>query len=241
MSKYTIVLYQLLDTGFDIGLNDYPIYNEAYRNVLNKKIIDHYAFWEIGFETPTMFKMRLNTKMREIMPYYNRLYNLNLAQILGINNVNMDETHTTTNVGSSDNKQSTQSNTDATSKKTGTLDSTTSDDGKNRSVGSSLPQSLVTVTDIEGGLYASDATISDSSNTTSVNDSTTNNSTDNSSTTGTANSTTQATNTEEFTKNLMGMDGKLYPIEAWNLLTAKIVDIDLMIIDQLSEMFMNVW
>lgn len=53
---------------------NYPIYNENYRNVLNKKILKHYYFREIGFETYAMWKFKLNAKMNEIMPYYNELY-----------------------------------------------------------------------------------------------------------------------------------------------------------------------
>lgn len=54
--------------------SNWPIYNEAYREPLCKKIINHYYFYEIGFETIGLFINRLNQKMNEIMPYYNRLY-----------------------------------------------------------------------------------------------------------------------------------------------------------------------
>lgn len=53
---------------------DYPIFNESYRNVLNKKIIGHFFFSEIGFETYGLWHNRLQVKMNEIMPYYNKLY-----------------------------------------------------------------------------------------------------------------------------------------------------------------------
>ena len=53
---------------------DYPIFDENYRNVLNTKIIRHFFTREIGFETVGLWKLKLNTKMNEIMPYYNKLY-----------------------------------------------------------------------------------------------------------------------------------------------------------------------
>ena len=74
MAKYTTELRTLIKNGFDIGLNDYPIFDEDYRPILNKKIVDHYYFSEIGFETAAMFKHYLNATMREIMPVYNKMY-----------------------------------------------------------------------------------------------------------------------------------------------------------------------
>lgn len=63
-----------LMTGGNIGLGQYPIFNEAYRNTLNGKIIDHYWNREIGEETVEMFKHRMRRTMNEIMPLYNKLY-----------------------------------------------------------------------------------------------------------------------------------------------------------------------
>lgn len=57
-----------------LGLDDYPIFDESYRSTLNDKIIRHYYFHEIGFETAGQFAWFLRTKMHEIMPYYNQLY-----------------------------------------------------------------------------------------------------------------------------------------------------------------------
>jgi hypothetical protein len=61
-------------TGGDIGLGDYPIFDENYRNILNGKIIDHYWNREIGSETVEMFQHFMRRTMNEIMPYYNQLY-----------------------------------------------------------------------------------------------------------------------------------------------------------------------
>ena len=74
MAHYTVTIKTLLDNHFDLGLQDYPIFNESYRNILNKKIIDHYYMNEIGYETAELFKHFLNSRMNEIMPYYNELY-----------------------------------------------------------------------------------------------------------------------------------------------------------------------
>lgn len=80
MAKYTITLGELLDKGYSVGLDHYPIFDERYRPVLNQKILNHYRFYEIGSETPDKFRYYLNIQMDEIMPYYNQLYRSELIQ-----------------------------------------------------------------------------------------------------------------------------------------------------------------
>lgn len=66
--EYSYGIYQL------IGLDEYPIFDETYRDVLNRKIIEHYYFREIGVETLARFRWYMRTRMAEIMPKYNRVY-----------------------------------------------------------------------------------------------------------------------------------------------------------------------
>lgn len=54
--------------------SNYPIFDENHRAELEKKILKHYYTREIGFETVGLFKLYLNNRMAEIMPYYNKLY-----------------------------------------------------------------------------------------------------------------------------------------------------------------------
>ena len=82
MAIYTVELERLLNTGFSLGLNSYPVpsYIETeedatkFRENLNKKIIAHYRFNEICCLPPDRFKHFINTKMNEIMPLKNLLY-----------------------------------------------------------------------------------------------------------------------------------------------------------------------
>ena len=53
---------------------DYPIFDESYRSVLESKILLHYYTREIAYETVGLWKLHLKAKMQEIMPYYNKLY-----------------------------------------------------------------------------------------------------------------------------------------------------------------------
>lgn len=67
-------LIDLIDAGYDLGLQDYPIFDEAYRPVLNQAIVDHFLVREIAAETPALFIFYLNRRMRENMPKANALY-----------------------------------------------------------------------------------------------------------------------------------------------------------------------
>ena len=67
---------------------DFPIFDENYRNVLEKKILKHYYTREIGLETVGLWKLKLNTKLNEIMPYYNKLYNSELLEFNPFYNIN---------------------------------------------------------------------------------------------------------------------------------------------------------
>lgn len=97
MSKYTTEVRYICETeaglnestGFDnIGqvlhsahnrvIGDYPIFDETYRETLNTKILKHYYTREICEETVGLWKLRLNSRMNEIMPYYNKLYSSEL-------------------------------------------------------------------------------------------------------------------------------------------------------------------
>lgn len=75
---YPYVFYTMRDIvegyGFDLGLSDYPIFDEAYRSILNQKIQEHFWFREFSADTPQRAIFYLNRKMREQMPQINRLY-----------------------------------------------------------------------------------------------------------------------------------------------------------------------
>lgn len=63
----------IVEMGYHLPLNSYPIFEEEYRQRLNAKIIDHYYFNEIN-GTPDRFSFYLRRKLNEVMPYFNQLY-----------------------------------------------------------------------------------------------------------------------------------------------------------------------
>lgn len=101
-SQVTITLRELIDGGFCPfdAVDKYPIWDEKHRAELEKKIIEHYMFRQIGFETPGRFKFELNKKMREIMPYFIKIWKTTQYEYNPIENYNMRE-------GGSDESEST--------------------------------------------------------------------------------------------------------------------------------------
>lgn len=80
MAKYTIELRSIAESNnlkvFDF---DYSFYDNDLKPVFEDKFIQHYYIDEIGFETIGRFKQRLRSKLNEIMPKYNQLYQTELA------------------------------------------------------------------------------------------------------------------------------------------------------------------
>lgn len=64
-----------------------------HRALLYKKILLHYYSREIGYETVGLWKLKLNQKMMEIMPYYNKLYESELIEFDPMKNVDVTKTH----------------------------------------------------------------------------------------------------------------------------------------------------
>lgn len=58
----------------------YPIFDESYKPTLETKILKHYYTREIGLETVGQWKHFLDMRLNEIMPYYNKLYESELIE-----------------------------------------------------------------------------------------------------------------------------------------------------------------
>ena len=66
---------------------DYPMFDEQYKPVLETKILSHYYTREIGEETVGLWKLRLYTRLNEIMPKYNKLYEVEVRKIDPMTNI----------------------------------------------------------------------------------------------------------------------------------------------------------
>lgn len=82
----TVELRELVENGVDIWdfyyakprghfeVNGKTVFVPFIASDLQKKIVDHYYFRQIGSETPARWLHQFQTRMREIMPYYAQLY-----------------------------------------------------------------------------------------------------------------------------------------------------------------------
>lgn len=91
---------------------NFPIFDESYRDVLCRKILKHYYTREICEESVGLWKLRLDTRMNEIMPYYNKLYKSELLEFNPLYDTELTRTSNRNN--ESEGSEEYTSNKDAT-------------------------------------------------------------------------------------------------------------------------------
>ena len=93
---------------------DFPIFDETYRTGLERKILKHYYTREIGVETVGLWKHFLETRLNEIMPYYNKLYESELLQFNPLYDVDLTTNHSGSGTSASEGHKSDTENTNNT-------------------------------------------------------------------------------------------------------------------------------
>lgn len=231
-ATYTVELGTLVESGFDLGLRDYSIFDEKHREVLNAKILDHYWFREIGLETPALFRRFLNRKMNEVMPFYNKLYMTESAEIEMAKNPidNNDLVRTSTESSSYDNEKRAVSDSTTDAESTSTVD--TDGSGKSRAMQSSTPQMQLSGRED----YASN--VADSAN-----ESKSVSKTDSDSTTGTraeSSDSGHGSSVRTFEERVKGLSS-MSKGEAIDRARAALTNIDMMVVEELDGLFMSVY
>lgn len=92
---------------------DFPIFDEKYRNVLCRKILKHYYTREICEETVGLWKLRLDTRLNEVMPYFNKLYESELIEFNPMYDTNITRQGNKESVGSDNENQTVERTTTA--------------------------------------------------------------------------------------------------------------------------------
>ena len=169
MSNYTVELGQLINSGYDIGLNDYPIpafANEEWRKRLNDKIINHYFLYEICCLPPDRFKLFLNNTMNEIMPAKIPIYEALNEGFKFNDGGTLKENYSLTREGNGESTTTGESSTDASS----------SDNNYGLTVNSATPAQMLNIEDdIANNTYA-DRAQKEKGNSSSTTDTNTNSS-----------------------------------------------------------------
>lgn len=225
------VITNSLDKLFDFN---FPIFDENYRKTLETKIVKHYYTREIGYETVGRWKLALNTKLNEIMPYYNKLYESELIEINPLYTHNITKTGNKTGQGTS--QQTTNDIGSKDIQHNETNNDVITDSSTNYRLHSDTPQGGLA--GVDSGTYLSDAvktTVNESRNESHgihINDttSTTNN--------GTKNGNTNTT--EEYLESVVGYENK-NPSKSLQDYRDTFLNIDMMIINDLNKLFMGIW
>lgn len=257
-SKIDEILDKAVPKVFDF---EWPMFDEEYRVPLEKKILRYFYTREICCETYGLWKLMLQNKLCEIMPYYNQLYKseLLMAGVNPLNDVDYTKTGNRTDDGS-DTRTTEQEGTDNTvmsstskdvrsSSDSGTSESTVAGNKGHVRKYSDTPQGALS--GVESGTYLTEAEIStDTDNTTTtttttgkedVTDQVDSSGTNSNTTTGKTNSKGTAKNTAEYLERVTGKMGGSTYAKMLRELRESFLNIDALVLKDLGTMFMNIW
>lgn len=212
---------------------DFPIFDENYRQVLCKKILKHYYTREIAHETVGRWKLALNAKLNEIMPYYNQLYKSELLEFNPFYDVDL----TRSREGSGTSNR-TSNNTEINS---GTSKNVNSGSGTNNTVTlnrfSDTPQNSMDTQDIADDVPLTTVTKVNEDNTTSNESTDTLTRNDNKTGSGTEN----INNTDKYIETVKGKQGTENYSSLLKKFRETFLNIDMMIIEDCSDCFFTLW
>ena len=255
-SKIKDVIAKAIPKIFDF---DFPIFDENYRNVLETKILKHYYTREIGLETYGLWKLKLDTKLNEIMPFYNQLYKSALLEFNPLYEVDYSKTGNRDSSGTRDN---TENNSESYDESVDTNES--HDESTNNSNDGTLTKGTTTTTtnyfsdtpqgaisNVIDGTYLTNATYNVVGNTGS--DNTSNSGSVDSegssksknekdgSRKGSKTSNSNLTDTESYLESVRGkMSSKSYSALLMEY-RETFINIDMMLIEELSDLFFGLW
>ena len=202
---------------------NFPIFDESYRSVLCSKILKHYYTREISAETVGLWQLWLNTRMGEIMPYYNKLYESALLEFDPFKDTNYSRNHGGTFTGDTRRNGRSDVSVDNSVTSNGTSNS--------KNLFSDTPQGAIT--NIENESYLTNATLIKDTDTNTTN-------TDGNSTTQNT-ETTGITNTDNWIETIVGKQSTVSYSKLLQEFRDTFLNIDVMIINDLSDLFMNLW
>ena len=259
-ARYTEYLRDLMTNqatkdAIDKALSTYPIYipSKLYdmipsREQLNQKLLNHYKYREIGFETVGRFLDELEIAMCEIMPRYNEMFKT--VEIMAelpspFDNVDVVETfeQETTNSATSEGTSSGSVKND--SENNGTSSATLGNTANTKRLDSDTPQNSIDVAtkEIDGVTYASQAewneAISEGSENRTVNDTATSESTSE----GSSSASSESSGKVKHTMTKKGNQGVNTYAHDMNEFRTSIIDVVEQIIndERVAELFMMVY
>lgn len=212
---------------------DFPIFDENYRQVLCRKILKHYYTREIAHETVGRWKLAMNAKLNEIMPYYNQLYKSELLEFNPFYDVDLTRSREGSGTSNKTNTNAETSNIET--KNVNSSKGTSNTDTLNRF--SDTPQNSMDTQGIADSVPLTTVTKVNENNTT------TNESTDtiNSSGNRSGNGTEDVNTTDKYIETVRGKQGTQNYSELLKKFRETFLNIDMMIIEDCSDCFFTLW
>ena len=212
---------------------DFPIFDENYRQVLCRKILKHYYTREIAHETVGRWKLALNAKLNEIMPYYNQLYKSELLEFNPFYDV--DLTRSREGSGTSNRTSNNTETNSGTSKNVSSESGTNNTDTLNRF--SDTPQNSMDTQGIADSVPLTTVTKVNEDNTTTNESTDTLTRNDNKTGSGTEN----INNTDKYIETVKGKQGTENYSSLLKKFRETFLNIDMMIIEDCSDCFFTLW
>lgn len=212
---------------------DFPIFDENYRQVLCRKILKHYYTREIAHETIGRWKLALNAKLNEIMPYYNQLYKSELLEFNPFYDV--DLTRSREGSGTSNRTSNNTETNSGTSKNVSSGSGTSNTDTLNRF--SDTPQNSMDTQGIADSVPLTTVTKVNEDNTTTNESTDTLTRNDNKTGSGTEN----INNTDKYIETVRGKQGTENYSSLLKKFRETFLNIDMMIIEDCSDCFFTLW
>ena len=218
---------------------DFPIFDEAYRNVLCTKILKHYYTREICEETVGLWKLRLDERLNLYMPYYNQLYKSALLEF----NPFYDIDTTTTNKGKRVEDVNKKNNDIASNK--GNVKSDTKNDGATtnndvkRDMYSDTPQG--SLQNVENQTYLTNARKNTDDRNETRHDSAVGNVDSKNEYSSEATETAKMNTTDDYITRVIGKSGGKSYSEMLKEFRETFLNIDEMVIDKLRLLFFGLW
>lgn len=207
------------------------IFDESYREVICSKILKHYYLREICSEVVGIWKLWMNERLEMILPYYNKLYESARLEFDPLKDVNYTRTYDKSGSDVGTGSRSTGGTNSSTAESTQTNTNT----GKTIDKYADTPQGALD--NVESGKYLSNARI------VNVNDSAslkgTNKSSGNYS--GSENSNSTMNTTEKYVESIAGKMGTASYSKMLNEYRGTLLNIDTMVVDEFSDLFMQLW
>lgn len=222
-----------------IFTNKAPFFDESYRSVLCQKILKHYYLREIGCETVGIWTLWMNTKLEEIMPYYNQLYESAKIEFNPMHDVDLSRTHKITGNETATGKRDATGNNDTNITANETANNTTNRTDNRKDLYSDTPQGALT--GIENETYLTNARkINDVINETSkgnVNRTESNNSDYSNKEETSSNIDT----IEDYIENVTGKQGSGSFSDLLIKFRDTFLNIDMQVIEEFSDLFFGLW